>query len=887
MKIDSNCLTYRLAVGILFAFALVAGTGLFVGNRIINNIIEDYRHLVANYQSSETRQLFEASIAELTTARLLDNPQVLAAQQQTLIEAIRLNWAHRGLGGIIVGPKGSTILTTFSPELTRKLSALFDQDYIEIKDQDHILFGPVELVHPWNLRVMTAAEDHGYNISGHEIPLMLALLVLGPLIVLVALFFILRRQVQQPVSKLVHSMTRETPVDKIGVTEFDYIGEAFNVSLSRIRERSISLAQELTERQLAEEVILGKETRIRLLLNSTAEGLYGIDEHGVCTFCNSACCRLLGYSEAELLGTNLHALIHHSHADGTAYPEEQCHINQSFRSNQETHIDSEVFWRADGSSFAVEYWSHPISEHGTNKGAMVTFFDITQRKFTQEALIAEKNKFESIIAGMGDGVSIQDKNYTVIFQNEVHKSFIGDHLGATCYQAFEHKDQVCSDCPVTLAMTDGKVHCAERSIATPAGPRHFEISASPLRDGTDAIVGGIEVVRDVTERKKAEEQLIHAQKMEGIGHLAGGVAHDFNNVLNVVQGYAELLNMERPTDISVKEYTGHIQDAVRRGTTITRQILSFSRKEAMTVKTTNLNELVIALQKMLRRLIREDIDIQITPSATPLMISADASQIDQVLINLTTNACHAMPGGGTFHIANNNTVIDDEFIKAHGFGVAGPYALITVTDSGIGMDDSVRQRIFEPFFTTKEVDRGTGLGLSMVYGIISRHHGFITVLSEPGQGTTFKIYLPLVDETFSHPNREVEKVDNKLLNGTETILIAEDDHNLRLLLQTLLSAKGYTVITSENGEDAVHKQDAQSDSIHLVLLDGIMPRMNGKEALLKMRARHPDLKAIVLSGYAEDVFTQKELLDLKVTFLEKPVATQHLMLTIRQVLDDD
>lgn len=892
MKIDSKSLIYRLIVAIFLTFLVVGGAVYLIGSRITKDIIEDYHHLVASSHASETRRLFEAAIVEMTTARLLDNPEVNSVQQQSLLEAVRNSWGQRGVGGVIVGQDGGILLTTFSPELTTRLVSLFAQEYVELVDQGSELFGPVELVHPWEWRVMTVATDRGYDVSGRVVPLLIPLLVIGPLLMVLALLFILQRQVQRPVRALVGSMGREELVAEIGVTEFDQIGEAFNLSLNRIMERTAALAQELKERRRAEEVIRGQEARIRLLLNSTAEGIYGVDQHGVCTFCNPACCRVLGYTEAELLGRNIHSLIHHSYANGAPCPEGQCLVMEAFRTGQETHADHEVFWRADGSSFAVEYWSHPISENSTIMGSVVAFFDISQRKKAEsertrmeESLVAEKNKFEAIIAGMGDGVSIQDLHYTVLYQNEVHKSFIGSHLGESCYRAYEHKEEVCPGCPVALAMADGRVHSVERCVEFADGPRHFEINASPLRDGRGAIVGGIELVRDITARKRAEGQLIQSQKMEGIGHLAGGVAHDFNNVLSVVQGYADLLRLKRPDDGIVKEHVDQIVAAVQRGSTITRQILAFSRKEAMTVRTTDLNELVTALQKMLRRLVREDIDIQLRSAEPPLLVSIDAGQIDQVLINLTTNACHAMPHGGTLTIETRSITMDEAFIKAHGYGVVGPYALITVTDTGVGMPESVRQRIFEPFFTTKEVGKGTGLGLSMVYGIIHKHSGFINVYSEPDHGTVFRIYLPLVaKEDVGQGGVEAAGLEG-FQGGNETILVAEDDPALRGWLQTWVSMGGYTVIEAGDGEEAVQKFTAHIDSIQLVMLDGIMPRKNGKEALLAMRALRPELKAMIVSGYAEDIFTQSELLDLKVTFVEKPVEPNRLMRTIRQVLD--
>ena len=877
MKIDNRSLAYRLVVAILLAFVLVAGAVFLVGNRIITDIVDDYHHLVANNQASETKRLFEAAIAELTTARLLGSPEVSTARQQSLVEAINLNWSQRGVGGVIIGQDGATLLTTFSPELTRRLVALLDQEYVEVMDQGSELFGQVELIHPWEWRVVTLVTDHGYEITGRAVTLLIPLLVLGPMLILLSLLFILGRQVQRPVAKLVACMAREQAVAEIGVTEFDRIGEAFNLSLSHIRERSTALSAELEERKRTEEELRTAWKNWMTTFDATADLMALLDAEGVIRQCNRAFAAFCGRGVSELLGQPCFQVVHSTPDHIAACP---------FVRARQSLCRQEMELTVAGTTFAVMV-DPIVDEGGQFAGAVHTMHDISERKRMEEALIAEKNKFEAIIAGMGDGVSIQDRNYTILYQNEVHKRLIGDHQGATCYQAYERQEAICPGCPVALAMADGQVHSAERCVEFPEGPRYFEINASPLRDGTGAIIGGIELVREVTERKRNEAQLIQAQKMEGIGHLAGGVAHDFNNVLSVVQGYADLLLIKRADDSVVTEYVAQIKQAVRRGTTITRQILAFSRKEAMTVQTADLNELVNALEKMLRRLVREDIDIQLQPSsAGPLLVSVDPGQIDQILINLTTNACHAMPNGGTFRIETRDTFIDEEFIKAHGYGVVGPYALLTVSDTGLGMTESVRQRIFEPFFTTKEVGTGTGLGLAMVYGIVQKHGGHINVYSEPGHGTVFRIYLPLVTRRAAEQNESRAAIAGGFQGGTETILVAEDDPALREWLQTWVSMGGYTVIEAGDGEEAVEKFKAQSDTIHLVLLDGIMPRKNGKEALLEMRTRCPELKAMILSGYAEGVFTQSELVDLQVTFVEKPVEPEHLMRRIRQLLDE-
>lgn len=1006
MKIDRNSLAFRLLVPILLTIGVITGVLALAGAHLIHNIVDDYHHYVASNQAEETRRLYDAALAEMTTARLLDNPAVVETKKEVLIEATALDWQRRGVGGVIIAQDGALLLTTFPPSLTSRLISLFGQGFIDLHAEEGVFFGQVERFHPWGWQIITVAKTDVHELADEKARQLIPLLLIGPLLMLAAVLIILRK-LQGPMTRLVSAVGLEEAVAPSGVTEFDMIGSAYNLSLGRIRERTAALSRELVDRKAAEELIRRKESQIRLLLRSASEGIYGVDLEGTCTFCNLSCCRILGYAEEDLLGRNIHALVHYAFADGTPYPAAECRAFKAFRDDRETHVDTEVFWRADGSSFPVEYWAHPVIENGTTVGAVVTFFDITDRKESEERLLsawqewqatfdsttdliamlspdgiirqanqafarfcgrgardlvgescfkvvhgtddhiddcplvrarrsrsreemelsaggktfsvvvdpvldrdggfvgavhtmhditehkqledalrAEKNKFEAIIAGLGDGISIQNLDFKVLYQNQVHQSIVGSHVGEACFKAYQHKDQVCEGCPVALSFGDGQIHSVERRIDRPDGSHYFEIKSSPLRDGSGTMVGGIELVREVTERKRAEEQLFHAQKMEGIGHLAGGVAHDFNNVLNVIQGYSDLLRLRKPEGETLDNYLDHISAAVQRGTTITRQILAFSRKGAMSVQAVNLNDLISALQSMLRRLVREDIEIQVHLCGEELVVSADPGQVDQVVINLATNASDAMPNGGRLHIETSQVLLDDEFIKLHGYGTPGEYAMLTVSDTGTGMSEAIRQRIFEPFFTTKMVGKGTGLGLSMVYGIVRKHNGYINVYSELGHGTVFRIYLPRAATPPEQKGVKDVKDNVVLQGGSETILVAEDDPSLRLWAQTMLEMHGYKVIEAVDGCDAVRKFAARKDSVDLVLLDGIMPNLNGREALIEMRGLQPELKAIILSGYAEDVFTQDDLQNLKVTFAQKPVVPNQLLRTIRRILDE-
>ncbi len=437
---------------------------------------------------------------------------------------------------------------------------------------------------------------------------------------------------------------------------------------------------------------------------------------------------------------------------------------------------------------------------------------------------------------------------------------------------------------------EGKVYfefCHRRADGT---VREVAVFSSPILLKGRRLLHSI--IHDITEKKQAErernklqERLAHAQRMESLGHLAGGIAHDFNNLLTAIIGFAQLIKLKVSKDDPQQEYAEQILSAGKRGASVTQQILAFSRKQTLDIRPVDLNETLRNLEKLMRRLLREDIEIQFKLSDKKMVVLADPNQIDQIVINLTTNARDAMPSGGRFEIASTFFVVDDEFAKMHGLSIKGQYALITFTDTGCGMDAENISHIFEPFYSTKEVGKGTGLGLSVVYGIVSQHKGCINVYSEKGKGTVFKIYLPLAEdaEIYSKGHKEVLE----LKGGNETILVAEDDQSLRHLFNTTLTQYGYKVIEAIDGEDAINKFIENKDEIKLVILDGIMPKKNGKEAFDKISEIAPNIRVIFMSGYAEEIFTRSGMLEISAKFLQKPITPELLIKTIRAVLDGD
>jgi PAS domain S-box-containing protein len=407
-------------------------------------------------------------------------------------------------------------------------------------------------------------------------------------------------------------------------------------------------------------------------------------------------------------------------------------------------------------------------------------------------------------------------------------------------------------------------------------------NAAVFLDENGECKGVFAAARDITEQKALETQLFQAQKMEAIGQFAGGIAHDFNNALTVIIGFTNLMEMQMDKVVPLREYISHVLSAANKAAELTRSLLAFSRKQIMNIHTVDLNQILENVEKFLHRIIGEDIALKIIIHQDLLAVNADSGQIEQVLMNLAVNARDAMPHGGILTIETRYALMDSGFNNVHGFGEAGEYALVTITDSGTGMDDVTRKRLFEPFFTTKELGKGTGLGLSIVYGIVKQHNGFIDVDSEPGVGTTFSIYLPL---TKAKIKEHADQVDERSNKGTETLLVADDDASILELTVKVLEQFGYTVITAIDGLDVVNKFSENREKIALVILDVMMPKMNGKEAYDEIRKISPDMKAIFVSGYTADIIHSRGTLDESLEYIAKPLKFTKLMQKVREVLD--
>jgi PAS domain S-box-containing protein len=391
------------------------------------------------------------------------------------------------------------------------------------------------------------------------------------------------------------------------------------------------------------------------------------------------------------------------------------------------------------------------------------------------------------------------------------------------------------------------------------------------------------LVQDISDRRRLEEQIRQAQKMEAIGRLAGGVAHDFNNLLTVISGYTDMALDSLRQDDPTREILEEVHKAGNRAAALTRQLLAFSRKQVLMPVVLDLNDLVRELEKMLVRLIGEDIDLAIRPAPRLWPVRVDAGQMEQVVMNLVVNARDAMPEGGKLTIETSNITLGDEYARKHAEARAGDHVLLAVTDTGAGMDEATQARIFEPFFTTKGPDRGTGLGLSTVYGIVKQSGGHIAVYSEPDRGTCFKIYLPSAQAPTATSGSAASS--GPVLQGSETVLLVEDEAAVRALARTALKQRGYRVLEAADGADALRIAAEFAEPIHLLATDVVMPHMSGRELAERLVPLRPALRVLFLSGYMDDAIVRHGLLESTAAFLHKPYTPQALAAKVREVLD--
>ena len=635
---------------------------------------------------------------------------------------------------------------------------------------------------------------------------------------------------------------------------------------------SQSLIMDITESYLAKEELALFQT----LINQSNDAIFVVDtETSAFLYVNDKACSSLGYSTAELLALRVLDIATHI-VDMPGWHGFVTRVQEQSRLLESEQI------RKDGSRIPVEINARFVPR--PEKNFIVSIVrDLSERKDQNRALLEEKNKLESLLATLADGITVQTPDFKILYQNKAHADKQGVHTGEYCYQAYQHRTTICDGCLLAQSFADGEVHRRETTAPSENGVIHLEVTASPMKDADGNIIAGIESVRDITAQKKLEKQLRQAQKMEAMGTLAGGIAHDFNNMLAPILGYSELaLTRLSPSDPLAADLQ-QIAKAAERAKDLVQQILAFSRRAPQEKKPFQPHLVVKEALKLLRASLPSTIEIREEISADGGAILADPTQIHQIIMNLCTNAYHAMrETGGVLGVSLANVTIADAN-RAPGSELApGNYMLLEVSDTGCGMDQKTLSHIFEPYFTTKTKGEGTGLGLSVVHGIVESYQGHISVYSEPGKGTSFHVYLPRLAET---PSFAAAVCSEIIPLGTERLLVVDDEEMISMMLQLILQSLGYQVTLSSDSLEALALITQNPMAFDLLITDMTMPRLTGFELAQKALRLRPDLPIILCTGFNE-LINKEQALALGIrAYLLKPVSVRELGQAVRNVLD--
>jgi PAS domain S-box-containing protein len=679
-----------------------------------------------------------------------------------------------------------------------------------------------------------------------------------------------------------YEWTKKT-LGEMGVVETKWIrkdGALRNVSIRASRadvDTHVWTVDDVTDRMEGEKRLRLSEQRFRALFESAGDAI-AILKDGVIADCNEKTLALFARTREEMLGRPILNFSLPFQPDGTLSGDRMEEQTKAGSSGATRHFEWR-FFRPNGAFFDADVGLSGLETYGEGY-LQAVIRDVTERKRLEDEL----KRLNTAIEQAAEAIIITDAEGLIQYVNPAFEKITGysrrEVAGRTprILKSGTHDPSFYRDLWKTIK--GGAVWTGRITNRRKDGELIQEdVAISPFLNSAGRLTGFMALTRNVTEEVKLETQLRHTQKVEVIGQLAGGIAHEFNSILTAIMGYASLLKLKTNGDDVRGPYVEQILGATDKAAGLTRSLLDFGRKRIINPKPLALNEIVTGLQVLLSRLLSEDIEVRMELSPEKPVVMADAGQMDQVLMNLVTNARDAMENGGVLTIRTGMRVIDEESARKDGFGRPGAYALISVSDTGSGMDEETKGRLFEPFFTTKGVGEGTGLGLSVVYGIVEQHGGHINVTSEPGRGTTFDVYVPLTEGA---PAR-TEANEPSLPRGTETILLAEDDADLRRLLCMVLKEHGYTTIEAEDGSDAVKK--ALGHEIDMIVTDVVMPKMNGWEAYQQIKKVKPHVPTLFVSGYTDDIIHRKGILDEGLNFLPKPITPAQLLGKVRSVLD--
>ncbi|OGP89488.1 MAG: hypothetical protein A2156_11115 [Deltaproteobacteria bacterium RBG_16_48_10] len=647
--------------------------------------------------------------------------------------------------------------------------------------------------------------------------------------------------------------------------------------------RWVGAVTDITERKRAEQALFDSEQRYRNLVDNAPDVIFTLAPDGTVTSLNPAFERITGWPRSEWLHKQFTPILH---PDDLSRGLEL--FQRVLRGEKTATFQLRVLSKS-ADYLVGEFMVTPQTQSGSLIGILGIARDVTNRKKAEDDLRASEERFHQFFENeptycymiSKDG-EILDVNRSALEALGYEKEELKGKPVATIYapEVGERVKELIKKWKET-----GRLENEEIVVVTKDGTRRTILLSTSMVRGPDGdILHSISTQRDITELRNTEEQLRQSQKMEAIGRLAGGVAHDFNNLLTIIKGNSQLSLMDLEKNNPLRENLEGVLRASDRASDLIRQLLAFSRRQILEMKVLDLNSLLMDLDKMLHRLIGEDIELVTLLTKDLGRVKVDSGQIEQVILNLAVNSRDAMPSGGSLTIETANAELDEEYARRHVAVIPGRYVMLSVSDTGAGMTPEVRDKVFEPFFTTKESSKGTGLGLSTVYGIVKQSGGNIWVYSEPGKGTTFKIYLPRVDEPLGEVVRE-KAAEGGLPRGSETILIVEDDEDVREVAVRILKMQGYRVLETSQGSDALHQCGHEAGPIHLMVTDVVMPEMNGPELAKRLSPLRPEMKVLYISGYTDNAIVHHGVLEKGVNYIQKPFTVEGLARKVREVLD--
>ncbi|HKL80927.1 MAG TPA: PAS domain S-box protein [Desulfobacter sp.] len=659
----------------------------------------------------------------------------------------------------------------------------------------------------------------------------------------------------------------------------------WNVSAVKLsNQRFLRFAKDITERKQAIEDLRKSEAKHSKMLANIGDVIVIIDQNGINRYKSPNIEQLFGWKPEEVVGASAWDNVHPDDIEPT------WKFFEKIMHKPDVIGTIECRYRCkDGSYKWIEFTGTNLFHDPDILGLLGNYQDITERKQAELALLESETRFKALHNASFGGIIIHDQG-VILECNQGLSEMTGyeyaELIGMNGLMLISEKSRK----KVTDNIRAGYEKPYEAFGLRKNGeefPMRLEARNVPYKGKQVRTVE----FRDLTEQKQAEAekeklqaQLSQAQKMESVGRLAGGVAHDFNNMLNIILGNTEMAIEDIAPDDPVHGNLGEILSAAKRSADITRQLLAFSRKQTIAPKILNLNDTIESMLRMLRRLIGEDIDLAWLPGANIRQVRMDPSQIDQILANLCVNARDAIADVGKITIETGNTTFDSACFATHSGFVAGDFVLLAVSDDGCGMDQETISKMFDPFFSTKDVGKGTGLGLATVYGIVKQNDGFINVYSEPDQGTTFRIYLPQYRGEADNPEKKTaDKID---MDGNETILLVEDEPSILRMTRIMLERMGYTILAAGTPGEAIALAREHAGEIHMLMTDVVMPEMNGRDLAKNLLSLYPDLKRLFMSGYTANVIAHHGVLDEGVQFIHKPFSKQDLAIKVRKVLDE-